>query len=112
MTQRLKAIVLQSIENTDNNLQTTSVFEDSVSQWLKQENTSQLMKHENIKTIHECLQKLMEDKISIDDAIMCTSLDRLQDGIELYKQCLSNVWRTAKMWLQYLPYISVLKLFT
>ena len=78
---------------------------------LKKENTSQFVKSEDIDIIHECLQKLIEGTNNIEDFIMCTPFNCLQSGIELYKQYLSNASRTAKLWLQYLHYISVLKLF-
>ena len=110
VTQLLKAIIPKSNKD-EANLPTASEFEDSAARCLKKENTSQFVKSEDIDIIHECLQKLIEGTSNIEDAIMCTSFNCLQSGIELYKQYLSNASRTAKLWLQYLHYISVLKLF-
>ena len=83
VTQLLKAIIPKSNDDEDN-LSTIFEFEDSAAWCLKKENTSQFVKSEDIDIIHECLQKLIEG---------------------------TNASRTAKMWLQYLHYISVLKLF-
>ena len=96
VTQLLKAIIPKSNKDEDN-LPTASEFEDSAARCLKKENTSQFVKSED-----ECLQKLIEGTSNIEDAIMCMSFNCLQSGIELYKQYLSNVSRTAKLWLQYL----------
>ena len=110
VTKLLKVIIPKS-NNDEDNLRTASEFEDSAARCLKKENSSQFVKSENIDIIHECLQKLIEGTNNIEDVIMCTSFNCLQSGIELYKQYLSNASRTAKLWLQYLHYISILKLF-
>ena len=66
---------------------------------------------DDIREIHEIWAGALNGSINIDEALNCKAFIRLEEAIHECKQRLSNSSRTAKLWIQYMEYISILKFF-
>ena len=56
-------------------------------------------------------QDLVQGNLDLDDVESCDIVMRLTNAVEKIKSELSSASRTAKLWLQYLEYISIFRMF-
>ena len=54
---------------------------------------------------------LLNDSASVDEVLACETLKTVHDSIQQFKDHLTISSRTAALWVQYMEYINVIKLF-
>jgi hypothetical protein len=86
-------------------------YQDSVDSASYQEVDKTRLKSEQVQKILELYKCVTNKEIDISDAAESSDLLSLEKLLKVYKETLAEKSRTAKLWLQYIEYVEILKLF-
>ena len=76
------------------------------------EKGKQCLNEDEFEELLDLFRKLKENEIEIDDLIQSSTLLKLNTLLQILKQELAEKSRTAKLWIAYMDYVEVVKLFT